>query len=69
MVKALINDYFNDKPLLLMLLKLQSNRPKRQSPSLFLVKRKTHDQTQVIIEQETKNDNKFFRSKTWLCFI
>ncbi|UNF62110.1 hypothetical protein MNU24_01205 [Spiroplasma poulsonii] len=42
--KALINDYFNDKTILLMLPKLQPTPKKRQNNLILVVKRKTHDQ-------------------------
>ncbi|UZQ30062.1 MAG: IS5 family transposase [Spiroplasma phoeniceum] len=53
--KALINDYFNDKTIIIDATETPIQRPKKDKNNLILVKRKKHTiKTQVIIEQETK---------------
>ncbi|WP_416375159.1 helix-turn-helix domain-containing protein [Spiroplasma poulsonii] len=71
--KALINDYFNDKTIIIDATETPIQRPKkRQKQSYSGKKEKTHDQnTSNYRTRNQKNYcNKFFaRKKTWLCFI
>ncbi|WP_416375326.1 helix-turn-helix domain-containing protein [Spiroplasma poulsonii] len=72
--KALINDYFNDKTIIIDATETPIQRPKKDKNNLILgKKKKTHTiKTQVIIEQETKKiiaTSFSLGKKTWLCFI
>ncbi|WP_241970090.1 helix-turn-helix domain-containing protein [Spiroplasma poulsonii] len=71
--KALINDYFNDKTIIIDATETPIQRPKKDKNNLILVKKKkTHDQNTSNYRTRNKKNycNKFFaRKKTWLCFI
>ncbi|UNF62622.1 hypothetical protein [Spiroplasma poulsonii] len=71
LVKALINDYFNDKNYYYWChQKLQSNAQKKTKTILFWGKRKTGQEHKVIIEQETKNYcNKFSLGKNMIMLL
>ncbi|UNF62657.1 hypothetical protein [Spiroplasma poulsonii] len=68
-VKALINDYFNDKTIVCAT--ESSNPTPKDKTILFWCKEKHTIKTQVIIEQETKKllQQVFARKKHELCFI
>ncbi|WP_323754989.1 transposase family protein [Spiroplasma poulsonii] len=74
--KALINDYFNDKTIIIDATETPIQRPKKdkkkKKQSYSGKKKKTHDQntSNYRTRKQKKYCNKFFaRKKTWLCFI
>ncbi|WP_416375219.1 transposase family protein [Spiroplasma poulsonii] len=51
----MINDYFNDKTIIIDVTETPIQRPKKRQKQSYLVKKEKHTiKTQVIIEQETK---------------